>query len=233
MGCEACAEASGPLLQRQRVLAGLAPWVWAPALLGAMSRRAHQRTAQVTAAGAVAAAVAVAVAVAATVILTGAARSPAPHAAAAAKAAASTLPQSQPTPSAEPVESSAPVTGPRPLPRLTVAGRALSVGPRTSLAAHIGQPVRADQVLVLSVDADEGFWVGTDAAHRVWVQMQSRTESAQTIRPGQRVSFVGTMVGNSAGFASSTGVTPAGGAAQLTDQAAHVAVPARLVTIAR
>ncbi len=38
MGCEACAEASGPLLQRQRVLVGLAPWVWAPALLGAMSR---------------------------------------------------------------------------------------------------------------------------------------------------------------------------------------------------
>jgi len=41
------------------------------------------------------------------------------------------------------------------------------------------------------------------------------------------------MVGDFAGFASSTGVTPAEGAAQLTDQAAHVAVPARVVTIAR
>jgi hypothetical protein len=61
--------------------------------------------------------------------------------------------------------------------------------------------------------------------------MQTATESRQQIRVGQRVSFSGTMVGNPPSFAAQTGVSPFEGAAQLTAQAAHVAVPANLVTV--
>jgi len=209
IGCPACAEASGPLLQRQRALAGLAPWVWAPALLEAARRRAHQRSVQAAATSAVG------VAVVAAVLATGVGRSPAHRTA--------------PTP--QPAQAGASVTQPKPLPPLSVAGRAVDVDPDRSLTGYLGRPVRANHALVLSVPADEGFWIGTDFQHRLWVQLQTATESGQHIRAGQRVSFTGTMVANPPSFAASTGVSAAEGAARLTEQAAHVQVPAAAVTV--
>lgn len=206
MACSACAEASGPLLQRQRVLAGLAPWVWAPALLHAVRKSASSRTTQVAAGGAVVAAVV------ATVVVSGAGQHTAPRAAAAPG-----------------VHSTGRATQPRPLPPLSVAGRPLDLDPGGSFAGYVGQRVRVDRALVLSVAADEGFWVGVDPAHRVWVQMQTTTESRQQIRAGQHVSFTGTMVANVPSFAARAGISPAEGAAQLTEQAAHIAVPAQVV----
>lgn len=208
MACSACAEASGPLLERQRVLAALAPWVWAPALLHLLGRSARSRTTQVAAGGVATAAVVTAVVVGAT------GHHPTPRAAAA------------PVPARPSVRTAA---QPRPLPPLTVAGRPLDLDPQGSFAGYIGQRVRVDHALVLSVAADEGFWVGVDRAHRAWVQMQTTTESNQQIRAGQHVSFTGTMVRNAPGFAARIGVSPAEGAAQLDEQGAHIAVPAQVV----
>jgi hypothetical protein len=106
-------------------------------------------------------------------------------------------------------------------PLLPVAAVAGSDG---SLAAVVGRPVAATDVVVQSVAADEGFWVGSSGTDRVWVQLTGEGESAYAIGPGDRVSFTGQVVGHDAGFAAQVGVDPAEGAEQLTRQAAHAAV---------
>jgi hypothetical protein len=97
-------------------------------------------------------------------------------------------------------------------------------GPDGSLAAFVGRPVTATDVVVQSVAADEGFWVGGSGTDRVWVQLTGEGESAYAVGPGDRVSFTGQVVGHDAGFAAQVGVDPAEGGEQLTGQAAHVAV---------
>ncbi|MEP6461928.1 MAG: sigma-70 family RNA polymerase sigma factor [Frankiaceae bacterium] len=211
LGCTACAAASPPLLDRRRALAGLAPWMWGPALLAALQRRVREHAASSAAAGAVAAAAVAAVIVA--VVHGG----PAP--------ARTATPQ---RPTAAPV-ASAPA-GPA-IPRLTVAGRALQLSPQGSLSRYVGLPVRANGVLVLAVPADEGFWIGSDTRSRVWVQMRTQGESGPTIRPGQRVSFTGDMVRTSPGFAAAAGVRASEGAAQLLAQGAHIRAASSVVTI--
>jgi hypothetical protein len=74
------------------------------------------------------------------------------------------------------------------------------------------------------VPADEGFWVGSSATDRIWVQLEGGGESAYTVRPGDRVSFTGQLVANPAGFARQSGVDPDEGAEQLDRQAAHITV---------
>ena len=97
-------------------------------------------------------------------------------------------------------------------------------GPDGSLAGLVGRPVTATDVVVQSVAADEGFWVGSSGTDRVWVQLAGVGESAYSVGPGDRVSFTGQVVGHDVGFAAQVGVDPAEGAEQLTRQAAHVAV---------
>jgi hypothetical protein len=97
-------------------------------------------------------------------------------------------------------------------------------GPDGSLAGFVGRPVTATDVVVRSVAADEGFWVGGGGSDRVWVQLTGAGESAYSVAPGDRVSFTGRVVGHDTGFAAQVGVDPAEGAEQLTGQAAHVAV---------
>jgi hypothetical protein len=154
--------------------------------------------------------------------------------------AAPASPTAGPTAAAAPTSAAAP-TGPgaaTPAPEPAPAGGAgsLAAGGAAllpvsqaadadgSLAGLVGRDVTADGVAVQSVPADEGFWVGTSATDRIWVQLEGGGESGYTVRPGDRVSFSGRLVANPAGFAQRSGVDAAEGAAQLDRQAAHVIV---------
>lgn len=86
-----------------------------------------------------------------------------------------------------------------------------------------GNNVRARAVRVLAVPADEGFWIGTRAQERRWVQLAGTGESPITVRPGQRLDFTARLVPTPPGFAHQAGVDPAEGAAQLQHQAVHLA----------
>jgi hypothetical protein len=84
----------------------------------------------------------------------------------------------------------------------------------------------ARDVRVESVPADEGFWVGDGPGRRVWVQFETRGESAVRIRPGQRTSFSAKVVPVRPDTAN---LTAAEGAAELRSAGAYLLVdPARL-----
>jgi len=222
--CSTCAELSEPLLARRRVLAGLLPWMWIPSVAAAAHRLTRRKSVQVGTAAAAAAAV-----VTAGVLATRPAASPTevaarrtpPAAAPLTPAASSAVPP--PSSGAVPLPSSGAVlVAGRPLPRL---------GPTTALIGYVGLRVQARNVRVLTVPADEGFWVSTSRGGRLWVQLHTATgtaaESNERVRPGQRLSFGGTIVRNGPGFPGRAGVSAAEGAAQLTAQGAHVALSGR------
>lgn len=100
-----------------------------------------------------------------------------------------------------------------------------------SLARYSGQQVRADVVPVESVPADEGFWVGISATDRVWVQLTVSAESPFRVKPGDAVSFIGTLQPAPTTFAEDIGLTREEGAQQLADQGQYVAVDAAAVQL--
>lgn len=203
--CSPCTELSQPLLERRRGLAGLVPWLGLAVLANALRYLVHSRKAQVTTAAAAAGtAAAVGVAVAA----------PWAQHAAPARASAGTAPV-HPRPAGTTVAQA-----------LTVDGRTLLPLPAAGLASYAGQTVKANGVLVQSVPADEGFWVGTNVSDRVWVQLAvpAAGESRPHVRVGEHVSFRGIVVTHPAGFPGRAGVTAAEGAAQLARQGAHLRV---------
>jgi len=105
--------------------------------------------------------------------------------------------------------------------------------PAGALGTFSGQAVTGTAVQVLTVPADEGFWVGTSDAQRVWVQLTGESgESPYTVAPGDTIDFAGSMVAHDAGFAGQVGVDDAAGAQQLTAQAQHVEAPRSAVTLA-
>lgn len=98
-------------------------------------------------------------------------------------------------------------------------------GSKDALSTYVGKPVTATQVTVQSVDADEGFWVGNDTTDRVWVQLVGKGgESSYQVKVGDRLSFPGELVKNPRAFAEKVGVSAQEGAAQLTQQGAHIEV---------
>lgn len=199
LACDACASVSEPLLERQRALAGMLPWLAAPAAAWSALRlaaRQHPATTAVGATGAVA--VGAVIAVAATHSNQRPAPVPVGH---------------RPT---APAEANVSVGG-EPIP---------DAGPSGRLTRYVGERVRATRALVVAVPADEGFWVQASPRTRLWVQLKMSGESAQRVRAGQRVSFTGVMVRNRVHFAESVGVTPAEGAARLDEAGAHVEAPA-------
>lgn len=113
---------------------------------------------------------------------------------------------------------------------LTAAGVSLlplsaAAGSGGDLSKYTSQPARATGVLVESVPADEGFWVGSGPADRVWVQLTGTAgESPFQVKVGQRVDFTGTVSPNPAGYAQTVGVDAAEGAAQLTAERQHIVV---------
>jgi hypothetical protein len=92
------------------------------------------------------------------------------------------------------------------------------------LAGQNGERVTAVGVLVVSVPADEGFWVQV-GSEQVWVQLQTAgTESPYTVRPGQTVSFTGTVVAHGPAYPVTVGANEPVDADRLVAQGAHVAV---------
>lgn len=104
----------------------------------------------------------------------------------------------------------------------------------TDLSRYSGQTATARTVAVQSVPADEGFWIGTSATDRVWVQLTGAAgESPVTVKVGDRISFsTGTMTATPAGFAEKVGVAAAEGATQLTTQKAHIEIAKNAITVA-
>lgn len=101
---------------------------------------------------------------------------------------------------------------------------AAASSPSGDLTAQAGKAVTAQGVLVQSVPADEGFWVGDSATDRVWVQLNGSGESGYAVKQGDRVDFTGTMTAQDPAFAGQIGVDAAEGADQLTTQAEHIQV---------
>lgn len=93
-----------------------------------------------------------------------------------------------------------------------------------SLRAYAGRTAVARDVRVESVPADEGFWVGDGPGRRVWVQFETRGESALRIRPGQRASFSAKVVPVRPGTAGRINLTAAEGAAELRSAGAYLLV---------
>jgi RNA polymerase sigma factor (sigma-70 family) len=117
---------------------------------------------------------------------------------------------------------------------LTSEGRAiLPLTGRPPLSRYAGTAVQARGVRVQQVVADEGFWVGTSARDRVWVQLTGTRESGFRVESGQRATFTGRMVENTADFARRAGVTPGEGAGLLEQQGYHIQVRADRLRLSR
>lgn len=102
--------------------------------------------------------------------------------------------------------------------------RATRVGPDGDLRGYSGRAVGTG-LRVMSVPADEGFWVGGDGRDRVWVELTGDpSESPYDVDRYDYVSFTGTLVGNRPGFARSAGVTDREGRDLLEDEGRHVTV---------
>lgn len=212
LACSVCTSCATALLGRDRRLFGV---VALPLLLLlALLRRAWARSPAATSAATVAAAAAVAGVLVAS---TGH-----PHASPAPVAAAAAAPPS-PTTSAQ--VPAAPAAAPPPGSAAAPAVLRLtgSAGFTVVPLDNLGRPVDAVGVLVLSVPADEGFWVGPDDGHRLFVHLSGRGESPQTVRPGDRVSFTGSVQRLTP--LAEEGVDPAEGLAQLTAQGGFISVP--------
>jgi hypothetical protein len=202
LACETCAELSSPLLERRRALAMILPLPLGKALWTVFKEAVREHPVASASAGGVV----VAAGVAGGVLV--AADDPAPPVPPPASVAAPA-----PTP---PVPSSVVVDG-QPVP---------PVEPGDTLLPYAGRPVEVQRARVESVPADEGFWVGDGPDRRLWVQLTDVDESPAVVRPGQTVSFLGTVVTTPAGFAPAVGVDAAEGADQVQQQAAHLEVRA-------
>ena len=111
---------------------------------------------------------------------------------------------------------------------------ATQIGADGDLSAYTGTDAKATAVRVQSVPADEGFWVGSSATDRVWIQLTGKAgESPYTVKKGDAVSFTGQVAQNAAGFAKSAGVSDAEGKKLLDAQGQHITVAKSAVTLAK
>ena len=91
-----------------------------------------------------------------------------------------------------------------------------------SLVALQGRTVVGCNLRVLSIPADEGFWVGTGTGSRAWVQLTTPGESVPDVDLDHTVSFTGRVVRHSSAFVGRLESTP--GAALLRRQHHHIEV---------
>jgi hypothetical protein len=94
----------------------------------------------------------------------------------------------------------------------------------TVLATQVGLDVSLARVQVLSVPADEGFWVSSDHG-RLWVQIDTARESPYTVAEGDVVSLSGRVVAHNPSFPGQVGVNSGEGAGDLAAQGAHITIP--------
>jgi RNA polymerase sigma factor (sigma-70 family) len=106
---------------------------------------------------------------------------------------------------------------------LTVGGRRVPLDDEASVRQLNGQAVEGRHLLVQSVPANEGLWVGCDRA-RMWIQLVGEGESPFTLTAGQRIDFVGTLVPHAPGFSAMVGLSLNDGAADLDRRGYHTEV---------
>lgn len=192
--CEYCAQLSEPVIERRRSLATLVPLVAAAKLVRFVRHAVHSGPVQATAGATTVAAVAIAAVMAA--------HHPAPQ---------------TPTPPKPP---------PRVASKLTMEnGANIRLLPNgLGLKRYADRSVEGRLIKVVSVPADEGFWIDAGKGVRVWVQMRRASESAVHIRRGDRVSFQGHLVPNDADFMKTVGVSASEGARELRHQGFHIQI---------
>ncbi len=98
-----------------------------------------------------------------------------------------------------------------------------------SIRSMIGEPADASGAVVVAAVTRNGFWIGSARA-RIWVQLVGPLRPLR-IRAGDRVSFSGTVVGNSSSFAVQADLTSRGDLELLARQGAHVAVSTTRISV--
>lgn len=195
LACPVCAAHSAGLVARRRASIGLHPLAWIGAALAWGWRQAREHRATATAATLVVSAVAV---VAVTPL---------------------SLPGGASAPTAPGGASRSEPAGPG-----TVTIGALRVLPRRPPAPLPTGPAVGRAVPVSEVPADEGFWVGGGPGQRLWVQVVTPAESAEQVRPGDLVSFVGRALPVDPQLAARAGLTDDEGAGELADLGVYIEV---------
>ncbi len=105
---------------------------------------------------------------------------------------------------------------------LSVAGHAVSdAEAQRSLRPLTGRTATATGATVAAAVTRNGFWIGSSRA-RIWVQLAGPLRPLQ-IRPGDRVHFTGTLVGDPSSYPARAGVRGSD-AALLARQGAHLVV---------
>lgn len=196
LNCEHCASLSEPVLHRRRRLGALWPVPALGHLKEQIGRWLQSPPAQATTVGIAAVAIGAGILLANNV---GDAPKPAPS---------------------QPAKEQ---TGARPQGALTVAGGVRKSPSASGLEPYVGKRVRGRGILIESVPADEGFWIGR-TQERVFVRLTQPTESGFRAKAGEHLNFAGTIVANAPTFARRLGITKAEGAAELR-QGVHIQVP--------
>ena len=105
---------------------------------------------------------------------------------------------------------------------LIVPGQRVTPRSLASSDRFLGKSVRSSNVTVLAVPADEGFWIGTSAANRVWVQLPQGKESRAHIVAGDHVRLRGRVVPHTDSFPKRVGVTASEGPGELRRSHQHI-----------
>ena len=117
------------------------------------------------------------------------------------------------------------LAGGEPRPNLfVVAGSSIPLSGDEPMAPYAGMTVEARGVPVQSVVHPRGFWVGGSRAERVWVDVHDESAPAPELAPGQRITFEGKLVGNTAETLEQAGRGGADDRAQLERQGHHIDV---------
>jgi serine/threonine-protein kinase RsbT len=133
-------------------------------------------------------------------------------------------------PTHHPPPPAAPPPPPAVISELSIAGQPVpQAAVRRSLRSMIGERARASGSTVQSVASRNGFWVGTARA-RMWVELTGPLQPLH-IRPGNRVRFTGTVVGNSPSYPGRAGVSLREGASLLANQGAHLDVRTTQISV--
>jgi hypothetical protein len=98
--------------------------------------------------------------------------------------------------------------------------------PPAGLGPYQGREVVGTAVPVLSVVANEGFWVGRDQIDRLYVVIGTGPESPPDVEAGQLVSFTGRLETVPSELPAPFALSAAEGADRLAELGYYVAVPA-------
>jgi hypothetical protein len=104
--------------------------------------------------------------------------------------------------------------------KLTAAARDHPARTGTAVVTVAGVAV----MRVASVPADEGVWVIAGDSDRTWVLLSGAGESPFCVRAGQRLDFVGRVIGRDERFVGRVGLSAREGAAELRRDGYHVEV---------